>query len=94
MDVDKILDGNQLFLIAGPCVIESEEICFTVAEKVKELSEKYEISAIFKSSYVKANRTSMDSFSGHGTDFGLKKCSIMTKPSFLVFMIGSTLLPE
>ncbi|MFH2036553.1 MAG: 3-deoxy-8-phosphooctulonate synthase [Candidatus Zixiibacteriota bacterium] len=72
MDVDHILDGDQLFLIVGPCVIESEEICFTVAEQVKELSEKYEIPAIFKSSYVKANRTSGDSFAGHGMEFGLK----------------------
>ena len=40
MNVDSIIDGKELFLIAGPCVVESEEICFTVAEKLKELSEK------------------------------------------------------
>jgi len=71
MNVDKILDGKQLFLIAGPCVVESEEICFTVAEKLKDLSEKYDIPAIFKSSYAKANRLSGESFSGYGMEFGL-----------------------
>jgi 2-dehydro-3-deoxyphosphooctonate aldolase (KDO 8-P synthase) len=72
VNVDQILDGRELFLIAGPCVIESEEICFTVAEQLKELSEKYKIPVIFKSSYAKANRTSGESFVGHGMDFGMK----------------------
>nr|MBN2278612.1 3-deoxy-8-phosphooctulonate synthase [candidate division Zixibacteria bacterium] len=72
MNIDRILDGDRLFLIAGPCVIESEEICFRVADKLKELSEKYEIPVIFKSSYAKANRTSGESFSGHGMEYGLK----------------------
>ena len=52
MNIDSIIDGKELFLIAGPCVVESEEICFTVAEKLKELSEKHNIPAIFKSSEV------------------------------------------
>jgi 2-dehydro-3-deoxyphosphooctonate aldolase (KDO 8-P synthase) len=72
MDVDRILDGDELFLIAGPCVVESEDICFSVAERLKELSEKYGIPIIFKSSYSKANRLSGESFSGHGVEFGLK----------------------
>ncbi|MCX6825709.1 MAG: 3-deoxy-8-phosphooctulonate synthase [candidate division Zixibacteria bacterium] len=72
MHIDNILDGKKLFLIVGPCVIESEEVCFRTAEKIKELSEKYQISAIFKSSYAKANRLSGDSFSGRGIDYGLK----------------------
>lgn len=71
MNVDKILDGNKLFLIAGPCVVESEEVCFAVAEKLKVISEKYDIPAIFKSSYAKANRLSGESFSGYGMEFGL-----------------------
>jgi len=72
MDVDHILDGKKLFLISGPCAIESEEICFEVAEKLKTLSEKYGIPVIFKSSYAKANRLSGESFVGHGIEFGLK----------------------
>lgn len=72
MSADQILDGKKLFLIAGPCVIESREICFAVAESLKGLSLKYDIPAIFKSSYAKANRTSGESFVGHGMDFGLE----------------------
>jgi 2-dehydro-3-deoxyphosphooctonate aldolase (KDO 8-P synthase) len=70
-DVDRIIDGKNLFLIAGPCVIESEEVCFRVAERLKNLSDKYNLPIIFKSSYAKANRLSGDSFSGRGIDFGL-----------------------
>jgi len=72
MNIDHILDGDDLFLIAGPCVIESEDLCYTVAERLKSFSEKYKLPVIFKSSYAKANRLSGDSFSGHGMDFGLK----------------------
>ncbi len=70
-DIDKIIEGEKLFLISGPCAIESEEICFTVAEELRKLSDKYDIPVIFKSSYAKANRLSGESFSGHGIDFGL-----------------------
>ena len=70
-DIDKIIEGKELYIIAGPCVIESEEVCFTVAERLRELSEKYNIPIIFKSSYSKANRLSGDSFSGYGIEFGL-----------------------
>jgi 2-dehydro-3-deoxyphosphooctonate aldolase (KDO 8-P synthase) len=72
MNIDQIIDGKRLFLIAGPCVIESEDICFIVAEKLKALSEKYKLPVVFKSSYTKANRLSGDSFSGHGMEYGLK----------------------
>jgi 2-dehydro-3-deoxyphosphooctonate aldolase (KDO 8-P synthase) len=71
-NIDPIIDGKRLFLIAGPCVIESEDICFQVAEKIKTLGEKYKIPVIFKASYSKANRLSGESFSGKGIDFGLK----------------------
>jgi 2-dehydro-3-deoxyphosphooctonate aldolase (KDO 8-P synthase) len=63
--------GNFL-LIAGPCVVESEEIVFETAEKLVELSEKYKIPFIFKSSYRKANRSRSDSFSGIGDIKALK----------------------
>jgi 2-dehydro-3-deoxyphosphooctonate aldolase (KDO 8-P synthase) len=72
MNIDSIIDGKELFLIAGPCVIESEDICFKTAEKLKKLSGTFKIPVIFKSSYSKANRLSGESFSGHGIDFGLK----------------------
>jgi 2-dehydro-3-deoxyphosphooctonate aldolase (KDO 8-P synthase) len=57
--------GNFL-LIAGPCVVESEKIVFETAGRLKELSEKYLIPFVFKSSYRKANRSRSDSFTGIG----------------------------
>ena len=63
---------NCFFLIAGPCVIENEEINFQTAKKLKEITEKYSIPFIFKSSLYKANRTSHNSFSGVGYDKGLE----------------------
>ncbi len=52
------------FLIAGPCVIENKEITYTVAEHLVEVTQKLGIELIFKSSYKKANRTKLDSFTG------------------------------
>src|SRR5450756_2149612 len=63
--------GNFL-LIAGPCVVESEEIVFETAEHMKKLSEKYMIPFVFKSSYRKANRSKGDSFTGIGDIKALK----------------------
>lgn len=65
-------DKNQFFLIAGPCVIESEELLMTVAEKVSGICKKLGIPYIFKSSYRKANRTSATSFTGIGDQKALK----------------------
>lgn len=62
---------KQFFLIAGPCVIETEDICVEVAETVSALARKYDIPYVFKSSYKKANRLSAGSYSGPGTDEGL-----------------------
>ena len=61
-----ITESKNFFLIAGPCVVENREITFNVAEKVKEICLKFEIPFIFKASYKKANRSSIDSFSGIG----------------------------
>ena len=63
---------NPLAFIAGPCVIESEEITLRIAAKLKEYSEKYNIPFIFKSSYDKANRTSVSSYRGPGIEAGLR----------------------
>lgn len=54
------------FIIAGPCVIESESQVMEIAEKVKEITDKYNFHYIFKASFDKANRTSIDSFRGPG----------------------------
>ncbi len=65
-------ESGNFLLIAGPCVVESEEVIFMTAEKIKSLSEKYKIPLIFKSSYRKANRSKGDSFTGIGDLTALK----------------------
>jgi len=67
----KHLDSGNFFLLAGPCVVENEEITFGIAEKVMEITDKYKIPYIFKASYRKANRSKMDSFSGIGDEKAL-----------------------
>ncbi len=64
--------GNPIALIAGPCVIESRESALTHAKRLKEITEKAGVPFIFKSSYDKANRSSMDSYRGPGLEEGLK----------------------
>jgi 2-dehydro-3-deoxyphosphooctonate aldolase (KDO 8-P synthase) len=64
--------GSPLVLIAGPCVIESESLVLETAEKIKKITQKLKFPFIFKSSYSKANRLSIDSYSGPGLDKGLK----------------------
>lgn len=58
--------------IAGPCVIESQELLCTVAEKLVEINQKLEVDIIFKASFDKANRTSIGSFRGPGLERGLE----------------------
>ncbi len=67
----KIGGGNPLAFIAGPCVIENEESTLRTARRLREYSEIHGIPLIFKSSYDKANRTSVDSYRGPGIDEGL-----------------------
>ena len=62
----KIGDGNPFVLIAGPCVIENEEITLNTAAEIKKITDRLGIPYIFKSSYKKANRTSASSFMGLG----------------------------
>ena len=59
-------------LIAGPCVIESEENVMLVAKKIKEITDELDIPFVFKSSFDKANRTSINSFRGPGLEEGLR----------------------
>jgi len=64
--------GNPLFLIAGPCVIESEAHARMMAEKVAKIAADAGVSHIFKAAYDKANRTSVKSFRGPGAQEGLR----------------------
>ncbi|MDO8899382.1 MAG: 3-deoxy-8-phosphooctulonate synthase [Bacteroidales bacterium] len=57
---------DRFFLLAGPCVIENEEMPFIIAEHLLDLCKSFEIPLIFKASYKKANRSRLDSFSGIG----------------------------
>lgn len=67
----RIGNGAPLVLIAGPCVVESREVLFETAETLVSLTEKFSIPLIFKSSYKKANRTSIQSFTTLGEERAL-----------------------
>jgi 2-dehydro-3-deoxyphosphooctonate aldolase (KDO 8-P synthase) len=65
-------EGGAFFVIAGPCVIEDEETTLKVATFLKETGDALDIPIIFKTSYDKANRTSLDSYRGPGLEKGLE----------------------
>ena len=67
------IGGTERFtLIAGPCVIESEELVMEVAEKLKEITDRLGINFVFKSSFDKANRSSIHGYRGPGIEEGLR----------------------
>lgn len=68
----KIEPNGKFFVIAGPCVIETEKICLNIADRLKIISKKAGIPIIFKASFDKANRSSKDSFRGPGLRKGLE----------------------
>ena len=65
-------DSKNFFLIAGPCIIEGEEMALNIAEKIVEITNKYNIPYIFKGSFKKANRSRVDSFTTIGEEKSLK----------------------
>lgn len=69
---DVAVGSGQLFLIAGPCVIEGERHAMSMAESIARIADSRKIPYIFKASYDKANRTSIRSFRGPGLDEGLR----------------------
>ena len=60
------------FIFAGPCALEEYSIALEVAQTVREVAEKHHLTAVFKSSFDKANRTSAKGFRGHGMAKGLE----------------------
>ena len=76
------------FLIAGPCVIEDYKTTFTVAKHLKQITAKLDIPFIFKASFDKANRTSIQSFRGPGFDKGLEVLDSIKKE--LAIDVGET----
>jgi 2-dehydro-3-deoxyphosphooctonate aldolase (KDO 8-P synthase) len=75
-----------LFVMAGPCVIESRDICLAIADKLVEVSKKINVGMIFKASFDKANRSSISSFRGVGVDEGLKILSEVRRVTNLPVM--------
>lgn len=69
------IGGDKLTILAGPCAIENKDILFSVAEAMKNLTEELNINYIFKSSFDKANRSSIKSFRGPGLEKGLELLS-------------------
>ena len=68
----KHTESGNFFLMAGPCVIESEEIALRIAERIVNITDKLKIPLIFKGSYRKANRSRLDSFTGIGDEKALR----------------------
>ena len=72
ISLQKMIKSENLFLIAGPCVIENEEITFQIANKIKSIANKLNIDFVFKASYKKENRTQLNSFTGPGLEKGIE----------------------
>lgn len=78
MDMNKTVhdlvanDRNNFFLMAGPCVIEGEEMALRIAERIVSVTDRLHIPYIFKGSYRKANRSRLDSFTGIGDEKALR----------------------
>ena len=68
---DRIAHGEELLLIAGPCVIEDESTTIKIARTLKEITRDLPVNLVFKASYDKANRTSLDAYRGPGLAHGL-----------------------
>ena len=71
MNINELTSTKQFFLLAGPCVIEGEEMALRIAERVAEITARLGIPYVFKGSYRKANRSRIDSFTGIGDERAL-----------------------
>ena len=87
------IGGDKLTILAGPCAIENEEILFKTAEGLKNITEKLGINFVFKSSFDKANRSSLTSFRGPGIYEGLAMLQ-KVKEKFDVPIVTDIHLPE
>lgn len=72
MDFKDLTSTDNFFLLAGPCVIEGEEMALRIAERVQAVTKRLQIPYVFKGSYRKANRSRIDSFTGIGDEKALK----------------------
>jgi 2-dehydro-3-deoxyphosphooctonate aldolase (KDO 8-P synthase) len=72
MTTADLKNNENFFLMAGPCVIEDEDMALRIAERISEITQRLQIPYIFKGSYRKANRSRLDSFTGIGDEKALK----------------------
>ena len=72
MTIQDLKSSENFFLLAGPCVIEGEDMAMRIAERVVKMTDRLEIPYVFKGSYRKANRSRLDSFTGIGDEKALK----------------------
>ncbi len=79
----KAFGRGNLFVLAGPCVIESPDLALEVAEALAAISQRLNLPLIFKASFDKANRTSIDSFRGPGLEEGLRVLAIVKEATGL-----------
>lgn len=70
--IDDLVRSDNFFLLAGPCVIEGEDMALRIAERVVKITDRLHIPYVFKGSYRKANRSRLDSFTGIGDEKALK----------------------
>ncbi len=87
------IGGDKLTVLAGPCVAESQEILDVTAERLKEITTKLGINFVFKSSFDKANRSSINSFRGPGLEKGLEMLQLV-KEKFDVPIVTDIHSPE
>ena len=72
MTIEKLNKSENFFILAGPCVIEGEDMALRIAERVVKMTDRLDIPYVFKGSYRKANRSRLDSFTGIGDEKALK----------------------
>ena len=72
MTIENLNKSENFFLLAGPCVIEGEDMALRIAERVVKMTDRLDIPYVFKGSYRKANRSRLDSFTGIGDEKALK----------------------
>lgn len=85
--------ADNFFLLAGPCVIEGEEMAMRIAERIVKITDKLQIPYVFKGSYRKANRSRLDSFTGIGDEKALKILG-KVKETFGIPTVTDIHLPE
>ena len=86
--IHEVLHGDKLFLLAGPCAIENEEITMQTAEFLTKLTDRLGIPYVFKSSYRKANRTKSNSFTGIGDEKALKLLGKVRSEFGVLILLG------